>query len=70
MRRPNFRDDHPRAISKKEVQALQGRGAMTEYRAEQQAMLDKPARLRALRLAQAKEQTDTADPAVKNGPVE
>ena len=44
MTRPNSPDDHTRAISKKEVQALQGREAMTEYRAEQQAMLDKSAR--------------------------
>jgi hypothetical protein len=63
MTRPNSPEDHTHAVSKKEVQALQGREAMTEYRAEQQAALDKTAELRALRLAQ--ERTDTADPAVK-----
>ena len=55
MTRPNTPEDHTHAVSKKEVQALQGREAMTEYRAEQQATLDKTARLRALRLAQGKE---------------
>jgi hypothetical protein len=42
--------DHERraqALFKKEVQARQDQGAMTEYRAEQQATLDKIARLRA-----------------------
>jgi hypothetical protein len=67
MTRPNTPEDHTHAVSKKEVQALQGREAITEYRAEQQATLDKTARLRALRLAQGKEQTDTADLAAKSG---
>ena len=67
MTRPNTPEDHTHAVSKKEVQALQGREAMTEYRAEQQATLDKTARLRALRLAQDKEQTDAADLAVESG---
>ena len=40
------------ALFKKEVQARQGHEAMTQYRAEQQATLDKTARLRAQRLAQ------------------
>jgi hypothetical protein len=65
MTRPNTPEDHTHAVSKKEVQALQGREAMTEYRAEQQATLDKTARLRALRLAQGK--ADTTDLAVKSG---
>jgi hypothetical protein len=66
MTHPNSPEDHTHALSKKEVQALQGREAMTEYRAEQQATLDKTAQLRALRLAQCKERTDTADRAVKH----
>jgi hypothetical protein len=69
MTRPNSLDDQTHAVSKKEVQALQGREAMTEYRAELQATLDKSARLRALRLAPGKEQTDNADPAVTSGAV-
>jgi hypothetical protein len=47
-------DDERRAeaLFKKEIQARQGQEAMSEYRAEQQAILDKAARLRAQRLAQ------------------
>jgi hypothetical protein len=37
-------EEATQAISKKEVQAQQGQEAMTEYRAEQEAMLDKTAR--------------------------
>ena len=39
------------ALFKKEQQLRGGRQAMTEYQAELQAMRDKTARLRALRLA-------------------
>lgn len=51
--------DHERraqALFKKEDQARQDQGAMSEYQAEQQATLDKTARLRAQRLAQAAEE--------------
>ena len=52
------------ALSKKEVQARQGQGATTEYRAEQQATRDKSGqRLRAERLAHDRDRTDTPNPA-------
>jgi len=44
---------------KKEVQAQLGQEAMLQYRAEQEAILIKTARLRALRLARDKEQNTT-----------
>ena len=37
-------------LSKRELQERQVQAVMTEYRAEQQAMLDRTARLRALRV--------------------
>jgi hypothetical protein len=58
MTSPPTPEEATRALSKKEVQKLQGEEAMTEYRAEQQAMLDKTARLRALRLTQDGKQTE------------
>jgi hypothetical protein len=53
--------DHERraqALFKKEVQARQDQEAMSAYQAEQQATLDKTARLRAQRLAHAAEEPD------------
>ena len=49
------------ALLKKEVQAQLGQEAMIQYRAEQEAILIKTARLRALRLARDKERTTTGD---------
>ena len=49
------------ALLKKEVQAQLGQEAMLQYRAEQEAILIKTARLRALRLARDKERTTTGD---------
>jgi hypothetical protein len=61
MTRSNSPVHRAEAIFKEEVQARQGQEAMSEYQAEQQAMLDKTARLRALRLAKGK--ADIAEPA-------
>jgi hypothetical protein len=45
------------ALFKKERQAQLGQQAMTQYRAEQEAVLIKTARLRALRLARDNQRT-------------
>jgi hypothetical protein len=58
MTSPSTPEEATQAISKKEVRAQQGQEAMTEYRAEQKATVDKTARLRALRLAQDTKQTE------------
>jgi hypothetical protein len=49
------------ALFKKERQAQLGQQAMTQYRAEQEAVLIKTARLRALRLARDNQRTTAVD---------
>jgi hypothetical protein len=49
------------ALFKKEVQAQLGQEAMSQYRAEQEAVIVKTARLRALRLARDQERTTAVD---------
>jgi hypothetical protein len=52
--------EHARALFKKEEQMREGANAMAEYKAAQQAVREKTARLRALRLARdAAKQTRT-----------
>ena len=67
MTRPRSPEDRARTLFKKEALAQLGQEATSQYRAEQQATLDKTARLRALRLAWEKEQFNAADAANKGG---
>ena len=56
MKRQKSAKARAQALLKKEVQVQLGQEAMLQYRAEQEAILIKTARLRALRLARDKEQ--------------
>jgi hypothetical protein len=67
MTRPRSPDDRAQALFKKEAQAQLSQQATSQYRAEQQATLDKTARLRELRLAREKEQLAATDAANKGG---
>jgi len=55
------------ALFKKEQQSHEAQQAMTEYEAELQAMREKTARLRALRLARRRRQSENADRANQKG---
>jgi hypothetical protein len=57
---PNSDQARAEALFKKEKQLRDGEKAMVEYRAAQQAMREKTARLRALRLA--RDTRDASDP--------